>query len=131
MDDLRTRTKPIPNRPPRQYWLDPLASALLKAMRDRLGGVHRPCGHNFRRARQRLHSEPESSSRSTAGRDVPLVWLCTEDQEIIHSVGFYEILRVAQFVSGLSGFANDYVLIDAMIFSVAIAINDANLGSWF
>jgi len=62
---------------------------------------------------------------------VPLVWLCTEDQEIIHAIGFYEILRVAQFVSGLSSFANDYVFTDAMIFSVAIAINDANLGSWF
>ena len=61
---------------------------------------------------------------------VPLIRFRGEDQKIIHVVGFHEILRVAQFVSGLGGFANDHVFIHAMIFSVAIAINDANLRSW-
>ena len=60
-----------------------------------------------------------------------LIRLRSEDQKIIHAVGFHEILRVEQFVSGLGGFANDHVFTHAMISSVAIAINDANLRSWF
>jgi hypothetical protein len=61
---------------------------------------------------------------------VPLIRLRGKDQKIIHAVGFYEILRVAQFVSGLGGFANDCVFSDAMIFCIAIAVDDANPGSW-
>jgi hypothetical protein len=60
-----------------------------------------------------------------------LIRLRSEDQKIIHAVGFHEILRVEQLVSSLGGFANDHVFTHAMIFSVAIAINDANLRSWF
>jgi hypothetical protein len=59
-----------------------------------------------------------------------LVRLPSEDQKIIHAVGFHEILRFAQFVAGLGGFANDHSSIHPMICSVAIAINDSDPGSW-
>jgi len=54
-----------------------------------------------------------------------------EDQKIIHPIAFHEILEVMQFESGLGSFANDHVFTDAVILRVAIAINDANLRSWF
>ena len=54
-----------------------------------------------------------------------------EDQKIIHPIAFHEILEVVQFESGLGSFANDHVFTDAVILPVALAINDANLRSWF
>jgi hypothetical protein len=71
----------------------------------------------------------ENATGGASGSIHFLLRLRSEDQKIIHAVGFHEILRIAQFVSGLGGFANDYVFIHAVIFSVAIAINDANLSS--
>jgi hypothetical protein len=72
---------------------------------------------------------PESTADRLARKRPALLRLGSEDQKIIHAVGFHEILRVAQFVSGLGGFANDHVFAHAMICSVATAINDANPGS--
>jgi hypothetical protein len=60
-----------------------------------------------------------------------LIPLHNEDQKIIYAVGFHEILCVAQFVSRLRRFANDHIFTYAVIFPVAIAINDANLGPRF
>ena len=78
---------------------------------------------------RRYQSQPESSDEVLARMRLAPIRLRSEDQKIIHAVGFHEILRVAQFISGLGGFANDHVLAHAMIFSVAIAIDDANLRS--
>jgi hypothetical protein len=87
--------------------------------------------------RRRRYSKgrlPGGCSRSRSaillrGAPANLVRLPTEDQKIIHAVGFHEILRVAQFVAGFGGFANNHIFIHSMIRSVAIAIDDSNPGS--
>ena len=79
------------------------------------------------REKENIHT---ASAEVLATTRRALIRLLSEDQKIIHAVGFHEILRVTQFVSGLGGFANDDVFTHAMIFSVAIAINNADLGSW-
>lgn len=78
---------------------------------------------------RRKSDEVVVPARDSSGRT--LIRLRSEDQKIIHAVRFHEILRVEQLVSSLGSFPNDHVFTHAMIFSVAIAINDANLRSWF
>jgi hypothetical protein len=76
------------------------------------------------------HKHISDHRRPVLSRDENLVRLPSEDQKIIHAIGFHEILLVEQFVSGLDGFANDHIFTHAMIASVAIAINDSNPSSW-
>jgi len=76
----------------------------------------------------RLPAHRSCASRKTS--TTRLVWLPSEDQKIIHAIGFHEILCVEQFVSGPDIFANDHIFTHAMIGSVAIAINDSDPSSW-
>ena len=74
----------------------------------------------------------KSSARHIRQFDVAaLIRLSGEDEEIIHPVAFHEILSVTQNVSCFGGFANNNILAHPVISSVPIAINDANLRSWF
>ena len=99
---------------------------------DRAARFGRPSGSHSR-GWLRHDSRGLPAHRSCDSRKIAmanLVRLPSEDQKIIHAVGFHEILRFAQFVAGLGGFANDHSSIHPMICSVAIAINDSDPGSW-
>ena len=80
------------------------------------------------REKENIHT---ASAEVLATTRRALIRLRSEDQKIIHAVRFHEILRVSQFVSGLRSFTNDHISTHSMIFSVAIAINDANFRAGF
>ena len=52
-----------------------------------------------------------------------------EHQKVVFAVIFYEVVLLDQLIARLSGFLNDDIFLDAVIFAIAVTINYADAGS--
>jgi len=52
-----------------------------------------------------------------------------EHQKVVFAVIFYEVVLLDQLIARLSGFLNDDIFLDAVIFAIAVAVNYADARS--
>src|SRR5579862_986910 len=55
---------------------------------------------------------------------------CLENQKVIHLVGLYEIIFSSELISGLAGFADYHITHNAVVFTVAVAVDHADFRSF-